>query len=415
MSEQPSGRIPGFVLVLIGTGLVGVAGYVITWLVPRVIGVSAYAGFAVFWAGLFLVVAALSGIQAETTRSVHSDPPEGRVPARASVFAVGAALVVLVAVVVTAPLWVGPVFGGDWGLVWPLALGTAAYVPLAVVTGTLYSRKAWKSIFLVVITEGLLRLVLIAAVLFVTSSIDALAWATAIPTPVAAIVGIVLVNRPGALASYLDVGYRRLTWNTARTIVAAASMGMLVSGFPTLLTATSPGVPAAELGLVILAATIVRAPLIVVAMAAQSYLIVLFRGAGERMFRLVFVLEVAAIVGGVVLGLIAWVIGPPVFSFLFPGTDVPPGWLLGSFVGTAGVLAGMGISAPAVLVLGKHSVFTAGWLVAAVGTFVALLLPLPLDQRAALALLIGPLAGLLVHTGYLVTVRRTVPVEAPVP
>lgn len=411
MSEQSSGRAPGFLLVLIGTGVVGVAGYVITWLVPRVIGVSDYAAFAVFWAGLFLVVAALSGIQAETTRSVQADPPHGRVPAKTSVFAVGAALVVLVAVVVTAPLWVGPVFGGDWALVWPLALGASAYVPLGVVTGTLYSRRAWKSIFLVVITEGLLRLILIGGVLFVTSSIDALAWATAIPTPVAAIVGLVLVNRPGAATSYLDVGYRRLTWNTARTIVAAASMGMLVSGFPTLLTATSPGVPAKELGLVILAATIVRAPLIVVAMAAQSYLIVLFRGAGERMFRFVFVLEVLAIVGGAILGLVAWLIGPPVFAFLFPGTEVPPGWLLGAFVGTAGVLAGMGISAPAVLVLGKHSVFTAGWLIAAVGTTLALLLPLPIDQRAALALLIGPLAGLLVHTGYLVAARRSAAVE----
>ena len=415
MTGASSGRTPGFVLVLIGTGIVGAAGYVITWLVPRVIGVSSYASFAVFWAGLFLVVAALSGIQQETTRSVHTEPPRGRVPARASVFAAGAGLLVLVGVPLTAPLWVGPVFGGDWGLVWPLAVGSAAYVPLAVITGTLYSRKAWKSIFVVMLTEGLLRLILIAAVVLVTSSITPLAWATAVPTVIAAIVGLIAVTRPGAVSSYLDVGYRRLSWNAARTIVAAASMGMLVSGFPTLLSATSHGVSSQELGLVILAATLVRAPLIVVAMAAQSYLIVLFRGSRERMFRLVYMLEGAAIAGGVVLGAVAWWIGPPVFSFLFPGTAAPPAWLLGAFVGTAGILAGMGISAPAVLVLGKHSIFTAGWVVAAAGTTVALLLPLPLEPRAALALLIGPLAGLLVHLGYLASAaRRLEPVETAV-
>jgi hypothetical protein len=50
-----------------------------------------------------------------------------------------------------------------------------------------------------------------------------------------------------------------------------------------------------------------------------------------------------------------------------------------------------------------------------VGTTVALLLPLPLEPRAALALLIGPLAGLLVHLGYLASAaRRLEPVETAV-
>ncbi|MBO1737389.1 hypothetical protein [Leifsonia sp. TF02-11] len=413
MSDQSQPRSSGFVLVLVATGLVGVAGYVITWLVPRVIGVGAYAGFAVFWAALFLVIAALSGIQQETTRSSRTDPPMGPVPARASVFAVGAGLLVLIVIPLSAPLWVGAVFSGDWALVWPLALGSASYVPLAVITGTLYSRRAWKAIFLVVVTEGLLRLVLIGAVLLVTSAIVPLAWAAAVPTPIAAAVGLVAVRR-GAASTFLDAGYRRLSWNATRTIVAAASMGLLVSGFPTLLTATSPEASSQQLGLVILAATLVRAPLIVVAMAAQSFLIVLFRGAGDRLFRLFVMLEVAVIAAGAVLGTVAWLIGPPVFEFLFPGTTAPSGWLLGAFVGTAGILAGMCVSAPAVLVLGRHSIFTAGWLVAALGTTGALLLPLPIDQRAALALLIGPMAGLLVHTVYLVGARPSATTEIAV-
>jgi hypothetical protein len=158
--------------------------------------------------------------------------------------------------------------------------------------------------------------------------------------------------------------------------------------------------------LVILTATLVRAPLIVVAMAAQSYLIVLFRGAGEGSFRLFLAIEGVVLVTGAILSIVALFIGPPVFGFLFPGAVVPQGWLIGAFVGTAGILAGMCVSAPAVLVLNKHAVYTVGWLVAAALTVLALLLPLPLEERAAIALLLGPLAGLLVHCAELATNRR---------
>ncbi|MFJ3391469.1 hypothetical protein [Leifsonia aquatica] len=407
MSEPSQGRSAGFLLVLIATGLVGIAGYVITWLVPRVVGVGPYATFAVFWAALFLLIAALSGIQQETTRAVRTDRSDAPPRARASVFAVGAGLLVLVLVPLTAPLWIGAIFGGAWELVWPLAVASASYVPLAVITGTLYARRAWRSIFVVIVVEGLLRLGLIGLVLAFTSAMAPLAWAVAAPTPVAAVVGLIAIRRSGASAAALDVGYRRLSWNTARTVVAAASMGVLVSGFPALLTATSREASTSELGLVILAATLVRAPLIVVAMAAQSYLIVQFRGAKGSFFRLLWVLEAGVVAAGAVLGALAWLIGPAVFVFLFPGTTPPGGWVLGAFVATAGVLAGMCVSAPALLVLGRHSIVTAGWVLAAGGTILALLLPLPLDQRAALALLVGPAAGLLVHTGFLLIARRS--------
>jgi hypothetical protein len=233
-----------------------------------------------------------------------------------------------------------------------------------------------------------------------------LAWAVAIPLPITALVIWLVTRRHIAGRTELDVGYRGLAWNTARTVVAAASMGLLVSGFPLLLSVTSPGEPKGELGLLILAATITRAPLIVVAMAMQSYLIVLFREAGERFWRLLLLLECGALAAGVVLGALAWLIGPPIFEFLFPGQPVPAGWLIGVLVATSALVAALCVSAPAVLSRGAHTVYSAGWVVTAVVTVLGLLLPLPLLTRASIALLVGPVAGLLVHTVYLVLSRK---------
>ncbi|MCW2751995.1 MAG: hypothetical protein JWR83_3105, partial [Aeromicrobium sp.] len=153
----------GFFLIIIATAIVGLAGYVITWLVPRSVGVGRYAAFAVFWSFVFLVAAALSGIQQETTRATvrATSRLETTPRARAGVFAVGSSVVTAALISATAPLWVGLVFGSDWRMVWPLVVGGASYVLLAVLAGTLYGISQWRSIFWVMTIEGVLRLVLV--------------------------------------------------------------------------------------------------------------------------------------------------------------------------------------------------------------------------------------------------------------
>jgi hypothetical protein len=291
-------------------------------------------------------------------------------------------------------------------MVWPLVVGGASYVLLAVLAGTLYGISQWRSIFWVMTIEGVLRLVLVGLVLTVTSEPVPLAWAVVAPFAFTALVMWLIVRRGLVGATALDAGYRRLAWNATRTIVAAGSMGLLVSGFPLLLAITSPRETQSQLGLLILAATLTRAPLIVVGMALQSYFIVLFRNSGLRFWRLFLQLEAIVIIAGLVLGCLGWLIGPAVFSFLFPNQPSPPGWLIGVLVSTSALIGAICVSAPAVLSRGKHSVFTAGWVVAGVTTFFGLLLPLPLYERASIALLVGPLAGLAVHVTDLIAFHR---------
>lgn len=65
-------RVPGLALIIVATAVAGLAGYFITWLVPRVICFSAYAVYAVFWSFLFLVVSTLPGVQQEITRATRA-------------------------------------------------------------------------------------------------------------------------------------------------------------------------------------------------------------------------------------------------------------------------------------------------------------------------------------------------------
>ena len=401
----------GFTLIVAATGIVGIAGYLITALLPKEIGVASYAVFAVFWSFIFFAAAALTGIQQEITRGTQARKPGDTTRAgQAGKFAAVAFVVVLVAVFGTAPFWQPAVFPDHgWALVVPLAIGAASYVPLAVLAGSLYGVGHWKALFALITIEGLLRLVLVGAVALLYPDAVALAWAVAIPFPVA-----VLAVWPFARArivgkTRLDVTLPQLTWNVGRTIVAAAAMGLMISGFPLILKLTSPGVGAEEIGLVILLATLTRAPLIVVGMALQSFLIVFFRARAAHFWRTLLMLEGVVVVIGLVLAVLGYLLGPVIFGWLYPNETAPADWLIPTLVLSAALVGALCVSAPAVLSRNAHSAFSAGWIVAALTTIGCLLLPLPFIDKTVLSLLVGPAAGVLVHAVYLAVVRRDAP------
>ncbi|MBG6058515.1 O-antigen/teichoic acid export membrane protein [Cryobacterium sp. MP_M3] len=398
----------GFILIVAATGLVGIAGYLITVWVPNLIGFGPYATFAVFWAFIFLVAAALTGIQQEITRGTQARiPGDTTRSGQAGKFAILAFFVVLTAVLGTAPLWqaaVFPEFG--WALVVPLAFGAASYVPLAVLSGSLYGINHWKALFALISIEGLLRLVLVITAAYLRPDAVTFAWAIAIPFPVA-----VLAVWPFARArvvgkTRLDVTLPQLTWNVTRTIVAAAAMGVMISGFPLILQLTSAGETADLVGLVIAAATLTRAPLIVVGMALQSFLIVFFRSRAARFWRTLLMLEAAVVALGLVLAVTGYLLGPAVFTIAFPQEDAPANWLIATLILSSALVGALCVSAPAVLSRNAHTAFSAGWIVAALTTIGCLLLPLPFLEKTVLALLAGPAAGVLVHATYLTIVRN---------
>ncbi|HEV7742776.1 MAG TPA: hypothetical protein VGO65_10185 [Pseudolysinimonas sp.] len=393
-----TGRRSGFSLILTSTVVAGLAGYAITFLVYRVIGTVAYATFAIFWSALYLAVGGLSGIQQEITRGTRQAVGSGPRPASvARTFGVIAAVAVAVLVGATSPLWGPAAFGNGWSsLVAPIAVGAACYVLVTAIVGSLYGVEAWRSIAWMLSLDAVIRLALLGAGLLFTHSVPVLAWLAVVPFPLTVLVLWPFIRRHLVGRTVFDVGYRALTGNVLRTLVASVSTGVLVSGFPLLVGLVTAGGQAALVGELVFTITLVRAPLIVGVMSLQSFLVVVFRDR-VHWVRTLLVVGALLLAGGGGLALVAVWIGPPVLEVVGGRPGVLDGGFIGLLVVSSAGVAALSVTAAAALARSRHTLYGGGWAAAAAVTVLMLMLPLPLLDRVALALLAGPLAGLLVH------------------
>jgi len=349
------------------------------------------------------LVGGLSGIQQEVTRATHVIEPGTRVrPSRARNFAIVAAVAVAVLTVATAPLWQPAVFpGSGWALVLPLAVGAGSYVLVATLSGSLYGVAQWRSLALMIAADGILRLLLIVVGLVLVPDVVALAWAAALPFPLAIMVLWPVVRGGFVGRSDLDVGYRALTWNVARTVLASVSAAVLVSGFPLLLGLVGKDADAALRGELIFTITLARAPLIVTVLSLQSVLLVRFRDHAESWLRTFLAVQGVIAAGAVLIGLGGLLLGPAVFSWVGGAPTSISGEFIAVLVVSSALVGALYVSGSAVLARSQHFVYSLGWVAAAAATIVVMLLNLDLLSRVATALVVGPAVGLVVHLAWL--------------
>jgi O-antigen/teichoic acid export membrane protein len=408
MVEKKLGGPGSPLWVLVATAVAGVAGFVITILINRQLGPAAYLPFAIFWAALYLVVGGLSGIQQEVTRATRPIGDGVRTHAKARNFALAAGALVFIVVLVSSPVWTAAVFpGGGWWLVLPLAVGTASYVLVATLSGSLYGVSQWSAIALMVGVDGVLRLVLVVLGLFATTDVVVLAWLVVLPFPVTLAIVWPLVRRRFVGSSDLDVGYRDLTWNVLRTVLASVSTAVLVSGFPVILGLASKGVPAAVVGEFTFVLTLTRAPLIVTVMALQGFLVVRFRDHPALWLRFFAAVQGVIVAGALVLGVLGWLLGPWVFGLVSRPLVSIDGPTIVLIVVSSAFVGALTVSGAAVLARGDHFAYSAGWVAAAITTVAIIALPVDFATRVEAALLAGPLVGLAVHAVWLFLPRRS--------
>jgi hypothetical protein len=390
----------GVAPILLATAIAGGSGYAVNAIVPIFRSPADYAVFSVLWSALYLIIAALSGLQQEVTRATarRASPDSGAPPNPVRAFAITAAAVTGSAILVSGIWWLPVVVGGDgWALTVPLAVGAASYIIVAVLSGTMYGLELWSVVAFMIGVDGVLRLLGVIMALAAGAGTVGLFWAVIIPFPLTPLILWLFVRRRIVGKTELDVARGRLTWNVGRTIIASAATGLLISGFPLLLAATSPHAGKEELAAVNLSINLIRAPLVIVVLSLQSYLVVHFRKSGGLALRQF--IRLAILIAGVtaLLAAAAWALGPVVLGW-FGHAYVLDRWTVAALVGASGLLAILCVSGSLTLALSRHSVYVGGWVVAAVASVLVLMIPGALVPRMLVSLAIGPAIGVMVHT-----------------
>ncbi|MEY9951166.1 hypothetical protein [Leifsonia sp. EB34] len=405
MKTRSGTRVRAATTILIATAVAGLSTYILQAVVLRALGADEYLRFSVMWSVLYLIVGALAGLQQEVARASHPSGPGGDSGGgRLAWFALAGVVVVFVLVAATGALW-GPVAvpSDTTPTVLMIAIGSAAYVGVSVLSGSMYGLQRWGVIATMIALDAGLRLVGVAVALVLAPTILAFAVAVVLPFPLSFVLVWLWVRGSVRGRISIDVAPRQLTWNAARTIVGAAATAVMVSGFPFLLGITSAGQTAAAAA-VIAVVTLTRAPLVIPVMAMQSFLVVHFRDLGARAgrFLTLTVLAVLAVAG--VGALLAALFGRAVLDFFDPGLPITSAAIAG-IVFSAGLTAALCVSGSATLARNLHGIFTTGWVIAALTVIGGLLLPLDPAPKSIIALVLGPLLGLITHVVGLRTSR----------
>ena len=194
------------------------------------------------------------------------------------------------------------------------------------------------------------------------------------------------------------------TWTFLRgashSIAAAGASAILIMGFPVLLKATSQDLGAAG-GVVILAVTLTRAPLLVPLTAMQGNLIAHFVDQRAARLRALAMPALLVLGLGVVAVLIAGLAGPWLLQFAFGPEYEAGGALLAWFTAAAIAIALLTLTGAATVAAALHRAYAAGWIGATLVSALLLLLPVALETRTVVALMCGPLVGIVVHLGAL--------------
>ena len=386
-----------------------VCGYAVLYLAARDLEPAGFSIFGVFWGAFGLVTGAAFGLLQEATREVRSTrytevvawPRTHPMRVAAMVGVVAAAVIAL-----SSPLWSEHVFvKSQWLSVALLSVGLAGFCLHATLLGMLAGVDRWTEYGALMVTDAVLRVVVATAAFVVSWGLVGYLWAT-VAGSVAWLIVLLASPATRAAARLLTPG-GTVTFlrGTSHSIAAAGASAILVMGFPVLLKATSANLGATG-GVVILAVTLTRAPLLVPLTAMQGNLIAHF--VDQRTERLRALVMPALVVTGLgLLGVVlADVFGPWLLRKGFGAQYLADGKLLAWLTAAAVAIALLTLTGAAAVAAALHRAYAVGWVFATVASTLLLLLPVGLEMRTVIALLCGPLVGIAVHVAALARMPR---------
>lgn len=391
----------------VATVITAICGYAVLYLAARDLDPIGFSIFGVFWGAFGLFTGAANGLLQEATRDVraagHTGPTAGP-QTRPMWVAAGVGAAAAAAIAASAPLWAAHVFAESTRLsVFLLAAGLAGFCLHATLLGMLAGAGRWTQYGSLMVTDAVIRVTVAVVAFFLGWGLVGFLWATVAGAVAWMLVLVVSAGTRTAARMRTSVSVRGFLRGAAHSIAAAGASAILVMGFPVLLKATS-GELGAEGGVVILAVTLTRAPLLVPLTAMQGNLIAYFvdhrAGRGARLRALIAPVAVVLAAGAVgVLG--AALVGPWLLRAAFGPEYQAEGALLAWLTAGAVSVALLTLTGAAAVAAALHRAYSLGWIGATVAATAILTLPMDLQTRTVLALLCGPLVGIAVHTAAL--------------
>jgi O-antigen/teichoic acid export membrane protein len=408
----PTGPIARGSMARVGTAtaLTAVCGYAVLYLAARDLDPAGFSVFGVFWGAFGLVTGAANGLLQEATREVrsaqHAGPGVDAAPGRCTrpLQVAGTAGVAAAALIAgSSPLWSRQVFvEARWLSVALLSIGLAGFAVHATLLGMLAGANRWTQYGTLMVTDAAIRVVVAAAAFIVGWGLAGFLWATV----AGAVAWLVMLFGSGttraAARLVTPVSTATFLRGAAHSITAAGASAILVMGFPVLLQATY-GELGAEGGVVILAVTLTRAPLLVPMTAMQGNLIAHFVDQRSQRLRALITPAAFIIALGAIGALAAGLVGPWLLRTAFGPDYHAGGAALAGFTTAAVAIALLTLTGAAAVAAALHRAYALGWVGATVASTLLLLLPIDLSTRTVIALLCGPLVGIVVHLAALRT------------
>jgi O-antigen/teichoic acid export membrane protein len=401
-AATPTGPITRGSVARVGTAtvLTALCGYAVLYLAARNLEPAGFSVFGVFWGAFGLVTGAANGLLQEATREVRSTGYVQVVSGpRTHPMRVAAMVGVVAAAVIAAssPLWSGHVFiESQWLSVALLSVGLAGFCLHATLLGMLAGVGRWTQYGALMVTDAGIRVAVAATTFVIGWGLVGYLWATVAGALAWLILLIASPSTRAAAALMTPGGTATFLRGAAHSIAAAGASAILVMGFPVLLKATSGDLGAAG-GVVILAVTLTRAPLLVPLTAMQGNLIAHFVDQGTDRLRALVAPAMAVVALGAVGVVAAGTLGPWLLRVAFGEEYRAGGGLLAWLTTAAIAIALLTLTGAAAVAAALHRAYAAGWITATVASMLLLLLPVALETRTVIALLCGPMVGIAVH------------------
>lgn len=420
----------------LATVVAAAGSFVILFLSAWGLGTDVNLQFVAYWGLFFALTGVLGGLMQETTRAVGSslrdaglgdagpgDGSEGTnrriVTARPMVVAAGVAAVTFLLVAVTGPVWSGLIVrDGHVTATLLMAGGLAMYTMQATMSGVLSGAKLWGQYSALIILDIVTRVVPAVLAWQFGWGLTAWLWITVIGTVSWLLLAAASPASRRALALRADVPVRKFVPLMLTAMVAAGASAVLVTGFPTLVKISADhgagAVGAVTAAGIAYAVTLTRAPLLMPLEKFQNAIIVHFvhstRGPLAALAKPLGGLFAFGAAGSA----LAWLIGPWILEVILKPDYFVPGPTLAGLTLGATFTALLMVTGAVTLAVGRHRSYLLGWLLATVIAVAILFGPGSLELRSVLALVVGPLLGVLFHIAVLKTVGGDPAAEAAV-